>query len=274
MYSDKRHFKSEINNQMNIMEGQEKQVKIFYSYSHKDEELREKFEAHMSGLKRTGFIEDWHDRKILAGQSWEKLISEQIYLSDIVLFLVSSDFLNSDYCYHKEVIKSVERHYQKKCIVVPIIIRDCDWEGTPFEGIQGLPTDMKPVISRHWHNIDEAFTDVAKGLKKIIKSKYQELQNAQLIIREQKNSSTPPNVIAIILRNSITGEEFDIECPIYKTLGDIIDELLHSGIIDNKSTYQIFNKNSAKTLEMDQTLKENNINNGDTLLLIVKSYAG
>jgi DNA replication protein DnaC len=143
-------------------------IKVFYSYSHKDENLREMLESHLSALRRQGYIDDWHDRKLIPGSDWDASINDRILSADLILFLISSDFIASDYCYDLEVKKAIELYRDGKCLIVPIILRECDWSDTPFSKIQGLPTDMKPIVSKHWHNIDEAFTDVIKKLKKTI----------------------------------------------------------------------------------------------------------
>ena len=70
--------------------------------SHKDEGLRDQLETHLSMLKRQGFIETWHDRRITAGEPLEAAISGNLERADVVLLLVSPDFLASDYCYDKE----------------------------------------------------------------------------------------------------------------------------------------------------------------------------
>ncbi len=161
-------------------------VKIFYSYSHKDEELRERFEIHMNVLKRIKIIEDWHDRKILPGQNWENSITHEINNADIIVFLISADFLASDYCYEKEVVLSLERHAKGECIVVPIILRDCVWQGSLFDKIQGLPKDMKPVISKYWHDQDEAFVDIVTGLKTIINNIIQRKEKVDIVPYEER----------------------------------------------------------------------------------------
>jgi len=80
-----------------------KAVEVFFSYSHKDEELRDQLSNHLSTLKRKHFITAWHDRRIGAGKEWENEIDERLNTADIILLLISSDFLASDYCYDVEV---------------------------------------------------------------------------------------------------------------------------------------------------------------------------
>lgn len=141
-------------------------IEIFYSYSHKDEELREQLEKHLSILKRQDVITDWHDRKIDAGGEWGREIHEHLNTAHIILLLVSSDFLDSDYCYDIEMNRAMERHEAKEACVIPIILRSVDWEDAPFGKLQALPRDAKPVTK--WEDQDDAFTNIARGIKKAI----------------------------------------------------------------------------------------------------------
>lgn len=139
-----------------------KMLRIFYSYSHKDEQLRNKLESHLAVLKRNELIENWHDRKIGAGNEWKGAIDSNLEAAAVILLLVSANFLNSDYCYDVEVKRAMERHEHGSAKVVPIILRPCDWTSAPFGRLQALPTDARAVTD--WPNRDKAFTDIAKGL--------------------------------------------------------------------------------------------------------------
>lgn len=141
------------------------EVELFYAYSHKDERLRDKLETHLSILKRNGIISSWHDRKIPAGAGWTGEIDEHLNRAAIILLLVSADFIASDYCYDKEMMRAMERHELGEAKVVPVILRPCDWQGAPFGKLQGLPKDMKPVTS--WTSRDEAFKSIAMGIRKV-----------------------------------------------------------------------------------------------------------
>ncbi len=141
-------------------------VDVFFSYSHQDEALRDILETHLSLLKREGRIRSWHDRKIVPGESWKHAIDEHLECAGLILLLVSSDFLASDYCYDLEMKRALERHHAAEARVVPIILRPCDWTSSPFAALQGLPKDAKPITT--WENRDEAFLDVAKGLRRML----------------------------------------------------------------------------------------------------------
>ncbi|MEH2301557.1 MAG: GUN4 domain-containing protein [Nostoc sp.] len=140
-------------------------LKLFFSCSHKDEALRNELANHLSTLKRGRVISSWHDRMILAGEDWDRQINDNLNTADIILLLVSSYFLASDYCWDVEVNKAIERHYAGEAYVIPVILRSVNWSGAPFAKLQALPKNADPVVSRNWFNQDEAFTDVAKGIR-------------------------------------------------------------------------------------------------------------
>jgi hypothetical protein len=140
-------------------------LKVFFAYSHKDEALRDELEKHLAILNRSGVIASWHDRRISGGTEWDGEIDEYLNRADIILLLVSADFLASSYCYDREMKRAVERHESGEARVIPIALRHCDWQGAPFAKLQGLPRDMKPVTS--WGDRDEAFKDIAIGIRRV-----------------------------------------------------------------------------------------------------------
>ena len=142
------------------------EVKVFFSYAHEDEQLRDKLATHLSTLKRQGIIQEWHDRQIGAGQEWAGEIDHNLEAAHVILLLVSADFMGSDYCMDKELSRAMERHELGNARVIPIILRPVDWEGLPFSKLQALPTDGIPITS--WSNQDEAFLNVARGIRSVV----------------------------------------------------------------------------------------------------------
>jgi len=108
-------------------------------------------------------ISTWHDRKILPGSEWDREIDSHLERARIILLLISSDFIASDYCWEIEVKRALERHEMAAATVIPVLLRSCDWQGTAFGKLQGLPKDMKPINA--WADRDAAWTEVAAGIR-------------------------------------------------------------------------------------------------------------
>ncbi len=145
-------------------------IEVFYSYAHKDEALREELETHLSLLRRQGQISGWHNRNINAGTEWAQAIDEHLGTAQIILLLISADFLASDYCYSIEMQYALGRHEAGEVCVIPILLRPVSWEGAPFSRLQMLPRDNIPVVSPTWYSRDEAWTHVVQELRKVITS--------------------------------------------------------------------------------------------------------
>ncbi|HYU36074.1 MAG TPA: toll/interleukin-1 receptor domain-containing protein [Thermoanaerobaculia bacterium] len=146
--------------------GTSRKVRIFFSYAHEDKELREQLDEHLSGLKSSGRVEGWSDRKIGAGREWAGQISDNLEKADLVLFLVSKSFMASRYSQDVEVKRAMERHEAGTARVIPVILRPVDWSLAPFEKLQALPEEGKPVIN--WRPRDEGFKNVALGIRRTV----------------------------------------------------------------------------------------------------------
>lgn len=147
-----------------------RQLRVFIAYSREDNEHRIRLEKHLSPLKRSAEISTWYDGEIELGKDWETEIRTALNLSDIILLLISPDFIHSDYCYEVEMKRALERHEAGEATVVPILIRHCAWEDTPFARLQLLPRNGQPLYSGNWSTVDEAFSQVSKEIKSLIQN--------------------------------------------------------------------------------------------------------
>ena len=84
------------------------------------------------------------------------------------MLLVTRRFLASDYCFDKEMKRSLERHEAGTVRVIPIVLSPCEWEKSPCQKLQALPSRGKPVSK--WDDRDEAWLEVEKGLRKAVES--------------------------------------------------------------------------------------------------------
>lgn len=141
---------------------------IFYSFSEKDEKYQKRLESHLSPLRMQGIVTDWHFRKIIPGMIEQLEIDTHLAQAQIILLLVSADFLASQYHYSHEMRHALERQSRKEALIIPILLRPCDWEGSPLSKLHILPTTRKPIT--RWKNLDEGFLDVVQGIKAAVKN--------------------------------------------------------------------------------------------------------
>lgn len=141
-------------------------ARVFVSYSHQDEELRDQLEVQLAMLKRQGLVDVWHDRRLLPGEHLDWTISEELDRSDIILLLVSPDFIASDYCYKIEKGRALERHREGTARLISVILRPCDWTHTDLRQYLVTPRDGKPITQ--WPDRDEAFLDVVRSIRRAI----------------------------------------------------------------------------------------------------------
>ena len=141
-------------------------LKVFFSYAHADEAHRKTLAKHLSALEDEGLIAIWHDRKITGGREWAGAIDDALRSADIVLLLISADFLASDYCNDVELTEAMRRHDAAQTRVVPVILRSCDWEHSRFARFNALPPDGAPVVEAE--HPDQRFVAVARGLRAIV----------------------------------------------------------------------------------------------------------
>ena len=144
-------------------------LRIFISYAHADEALRQELDKHLASLKHQGIVEVWHDRRINAGQEWANEIDSNLQSADIVLLLISSDFIASDYCYNKEMQEAMRRHDAGEAATIPVILRPCDWHGLPFGKLQASTRDGRPITK--FPSLDEGFLEVVQSIRAVAKKR-------------------------------------------------------------------------------------------------------
>jgi len=124
-----------------------KTLKVFYSYAYEDKEYRQQLEKHLSNILRLYRIQTWFNRLIKAGERWEAILNDRLNTADLILLLISADFLASDYCYNQEMRRALERDARGEARIIPVLVRRVHWEKSPFSHLQALPLDGEPVSS-------------------------------------------------------------------------------------------------------------------------------
>ncbi|HJQ16391.1 MAG TPA: toll/interleukin-1 receptor domain-containing protein [Allosphingosinicella sp.] len=179
--------------------------RVFFSYCHADEALRDQLEKQLALLKRQGVIDTWHDRRIHAGEEFANAIDMHLEDCEIILLLVSSDFLASDYCYDIEMKRAMERHEAGEAVVIPVILRSCLWSDAPFGKLNATPPDGKPVTQ--WSDRDQAFTEVAKAIKKAAE-RFQAAEPNAASTSMRPQPTVPPSFVQPRSSNLRVSKEF------------------------------------------------------------------
>ena len=165
-------------------------LSVFISYSHQDEAFKNELMAHLTNLQRQQKIQAWDDRNIEAGSEWDRAIKQALEEAQIVLMLITPQFMASNYCYDQEMKQALERHDAGTARVIPILIRPVDWQETPFSKLQVLPKDAKPVTQ--WSDRDAAFVNVVQGIRRAVESlQAQEAQGVAVPSRNPHETVTP-----------------------------------------------------------------------------------
>jgi tetratricopeptide (TPR) repeat protein len=171
-------------------------VDLFFSYAHEDEHHRERLEKHLTTLRNEGLVSDWHDRMIEPGEDWDTVIRARLERADVILLLLSADFISSDYCSTVEMRESLARHRANEARVIPVVVDACDWPAE-LARLKALPLDGTPITS--WSNPEEAYLDVARGIRQAVQS-----------IRARRAAEPAPAPVARAARKRVTVAAVDL----------------------------------------------------------------
>lgn len=146
--------------------------RVFVSYARVDDEHRLRLDVHLAPLVRDGLIELFSDRAIVPGADWKRDIENGLAAADIVLLLVTPDFVASGYCFDREVVEALRRHEEEESVLIlPVHVKSVDLKNLPFGRFQGLPADLRPISA--WPDADEAWFQVAQGVRKTVEDVYE-----------------------------------------------------------------------------------------------------
>jgi len=126
--------------------------------------LCNELKSYLSTLTQLNLIRFWYDREIRPGDDWENEIAKQLEEADLILLLISAFFVESNYCFRREMARALSRHDEGTARVIPIYLRRGDYEGLPFTRLQGLPPGLVPVDSKRDHS--KPLTEVSQAIRR------------------------------------------------------------------------------------------------------------
>ena len=158
-------------------------IHIFVSYSHRNEDDKDRLVTHLKLMERQGLVAPWDDRQIAPAEEWEPAIKEHLERAGLIILLISADFLASDYCWGKELKRAMGRHDAGEAKVVPVFAQPCDWKGAAFGKLQGVPQDAVPISD--FPNPEFGFAEAAKAIRQAVENLR---SNPQSPVRDPQSS--------------------------------------------------------------------------------------
>ena len=172
-------------------------MKAFISYSHADKWYCDQLNKHFAVLKREKLLDSWHDQEILPGGEFDREISIQLGTSQLFLPLVSSDFFASGYCYDKEMAQAIAQQKVGQTVIVPIVLRSCDWKASVLGKYKGLPYDGKDCIAvSKWEDKDDAFLNIAQGLRQVLTANKANEDREQDAFASAQSTAAPSEIFS------------------------------------------------------------------------------
>ena len=147
-----------------VRPGAGRRCRIFVSCARVDEPHRKRLDVHLAPLVRDGLIEVWSDRAVAAGSDWEHDIERELATADVVILLVTPDFVASTYCFEKELPEALRRNEDDGLLILPVHVKVVDLPNLPIGRFQGLPAELRPISA--WPDADDAWLAVAHGVRR------------------------------------------------------------------------------------------------------------
>ncbi len=142
---------------------------VFISYSHKDEEWKDRLVAHLGVLKLEDKIDLWADHRIEVGEEWREEIREAMDAAEVAILLVSADFLASKFIQDEEAPRLLERQAQEGLYIFPVLIRPCYWRRVKWlAGLQFRPKYGRPLLAMSEHEIEDVLAKIAEDVATVI----------------------------------------------------------------------------------------------------------
>ncbi|MEH2303718.1 tetratricopeptide repeat protein [Nostoc sp.] len=218
-----------------------KTIKLFFAHSSSrdDEKLRVKLESHLSSLEPLKVDINWYKKQTLAGRDWKQESYQHLNISQVIVLLVSPDFLSADDC-RKIMRRAMELHNAGKACVIPVKLRLIDnWQATPFGHLQSLPDNGEPITSKSWPRQDDAFVNIVGNIRQEVE-KIQEEQRQLELIREQKKSEIFASINRFISNHFINRIISGINIPTFSVgAASIIGVLVLLGFCNYSPKIQI-----------------------------------
>lgn len=215
---------------MEIKHISSEKIECYFCYANADKPYLDKLEEHLSILYRRGLIKSWSRKSLRPGDHIDNSVSMHLERADIIIILASSDLFATDYLYNKEMEIAVHRHKNGQCVLVPVLVRNCDIENSILNEYQILPSNGHPIESKTWDSKDEPYREIVKDITTIVNDKLNEKvkqkaieENRVRVLNKSEEIDEEANKLGNALKNilveQIISAPYDCEICLYPAIG-------------------------------------------------------
>jgi TIR domain/NACHT domain len=175
---------------------------IFVSYSHADTKWLTELDPHLKGLQHYARVENFDDRRLLGGDAWDSEVKAALDRADIVVLLVTANFIGSEYIHRVELPTALRKRADGGCVVIPVLLETCFRKLLQIDDINYLPKDgdgtLRPLAE--WEGADRA-----KGLTQIVENIHNQIERRVIkAAQDTQNPAIPGIDISLYRRRART----------------------------------------------------------------------
>src|SRR5215510_7964292 len=173
-------------------DSQHRNIQIYFLAAPEDQSVCEDVVKHLKPIIRNSAIpvDLISDFNIPSGADREQY-KQRLFDADIVLALISVDFIDSDDIYNRNQ-KVIERYNNHQTVMIPILVRNCMWKATPFSSLPMVPKNLQPLNNKQfWNSQDDAVMAVVSDIYDSINGLAQTQREAAQPLPVAEVKSTP-----------------------------------------------------------------------------------
>ncbi len=120
---------------------------VFVSYSHKDAEWLAKLRMFIRPLEDQGMLRVWDDTDIKPGAVWMDEIRQSLDSARVAVFLITQNFLNSEFIRDKELPVLLKNAQDRGCLIFWIAVSTSTVDDSAIARFQAANDPSKPLDS-------------------------------------------------------------------------------------------------------------------------------
>jgi len=138
-----------------------KRILVCLSYSEKDDKEKDRLLSHLDILRQAGMVDVWSIDQILPGDDWEQELNQQLASAQIIILLITANFLASDFA-HKHIFPQLRKRQSENVPIFVVIARPCTWQIIDWlTQTEIRPKNRRAIWGGSDYEIDQALADIA-----------------------------------------------------------------------------------------------------------------